>query len=207
MTTTTAGQRRARAQHEYNANLRECPGHEVLATLSDKWVTLVLSALADGPLRHSELRRTVAGATQKMLTQTLRKLEREGLVSRTVDSAVPPRVDYALPFVSIGSSGSRPDGVVEAEEAAHVEVALDLHGDVVERDPELHGPEPVGDDLAGQQPVLAGQRGRLVHDDRVPADPAGRNGQRGGEPGHPAGTASSFSNGCTPTCSGGRVRS
>jgi DNA-binding HxlR family transcriptional regulator len=96
MTTTTADQRRARAQHEYNANLRECPGHEVLATLSDKWVTLVLSALADGALRHSELRRTVAGATQKMLTQTLRKLEREGLVSRTVDSAVPPRVDYAL---------------------------------------------------------------------------------------------------------------
>ena len=84
MTTQTAAQRRAQAGREYNANLRECPGHEVLATLSDRWVTLVLSALADGPLRHSELRRTVAGATQKMLTQTLRKLEREGLVSRTV---------------------------------------------------------------------------------------------------------------------------
>jgi DNA-binding HxlR family transcriptional regulator len=96
MTTRTAGQRRAQAQHEYNANLRECPGHEVLATLSDKWVTLVLSALAEGPQRHSDLRRTVAGATQKMLTQTLRKLEREGLVSRTVGSTVPARVDYAL---------------------------------------------------------------------------------------------------------------
>jgi DNA-binding HxlR family transcriptional regulator len=96
MTTQTAAQRRAQAGREYNANLRECPGHEVLATLSDRWVTLVLSALADGPLRHSELRRTVAGATQKMLTQTLRKLEREGLVSRTVAATVPPRVDYAL---------------------------------------------------------------------------------------------------------------
>ncbi len=96
MTTRTAAQSRAEAQREYNANLRECPGHEVLATLSDKWVTLVLSALAEGPRRHSELRRTVAGATQKMLTQTLRKLEREGLVSRTVGVGDPPRVDYAL---------------------------------------------------------------------------------------------------------------
>ncbi|WP_214405252.1 winged helix-turn-helix transcriptional regulator [Pseudonocardia lacus] len=96
MTTQTAARRRELATREYNANLRECPGHEVLATLSDRWVTLVLSALADGPLRHSELRRTVAGATQKMLTQTLRKLEREGLVSRTVAGTVPPRVDYAL---------------------------------------------------------------------------------------------------------------
>jgi DNA-binding HxlR family transcriptional regulator len=68
----------------------------VLAALSDKWVTLVVSALADGPLRHSELARTVAGATQKMLTQTLRKLERDGLVTRTVTPAVPPRVDYEL---------------------------------------------------------------------------------------------------------------
>jgi DNA-binding HxlR family transcriptional regulator len=68
----------------------------VLAALSDKWVTLIVSALADGPLRHSELARTVAGATQKMLTQTLRRLERDGLVTRTVTGTVPPRVDYGL---------------------------------------------------------------------------------------------------------------
>jgi DNA-binding HxlR family transcriptional regulator len=96
MTTQTAAQLRAQAGREYNACLRECPGHEVLATLSNRWVTLVLTALADGPQRHSDLRRIVAGATQKMLTQTLRKLEREGLVSRTVTATVPPRVDYAL---------------------------------------------------------------------------------------------------------------
>ena len=96
MPTTTAAERRARERHEYNANLAECPGHELLGTLSDKWVTLVISALAEGPLRHSELARTVAGASQKMLTQTLRKLERDGLVERTVTATVPVRVDYAL---------------------------------------------------------------------------------------------------------------
>jgi DNA-binding HxlR family transcriptional regulator len=96
MTTAGAAQRRETARREYNANLAECPGHEVLATLSDKWVTLIVSALAAGPLRHGELARIVAGATQKMLTQTLRTLERDGLVTRTVTGTVPPRVDYEL---------------------------------------------------------------------------------------------------------------
>ncbi len=96
MATASAADRRENDRRDYNANLAGCPGHEVLAALSDKWVTLVVSALADGPLRHSELARVVAGATQKMLTQTLRKLERDGLVARTVTPAVPPRVDYEL---------------------------------------------------------------------------------------------------------------
>jgi DNA-binding HxlR family transcriptional regulator len=92
----TAEMQRAQARSEYNANLAECPGHQLLATLSDKWVTLVLAALADGPLRYSELSRTVAGATQKMLTQTLKKLERDGLINRTVTPSVPVRTDYEL---------------------------------------------------------------------------------------------------------------
>ncbi|GAA5176996.1 helix-turn-helix domain-containing protein [Rugosimonospora acidiphila] len=96
MATISAAEKREISRREYNANLAECPGHEVLATLSDKWVTLVISALADGPLRHSEVARIVAGASQKMLTQTLRKLERDGLVERSVTAAVPPRVDYEL---------------------------------------------------------------------------------------------------------------
>ncbi|MET8324306.1 helix-turn-helix domain-containing protein [Micromonospora sp. NPDC005189] len=96
MATMTAGERREQERRRYNAFLAECPGHELLATLSDKWLTLVVSALADGPLRHSELARTVAGASQKMLTQTLRKLERDGLVSRSVTAGVPARVDYRL---------------------------------------------------------------------------------------------------------------
>lgn len=96
MPTTTAAQRREAVRREYNADLAACPGHELLGTLSDKWVTLVISALADGPRRHAELAGIVAGATQKMLTQTLRKLERDGLVGRTVTPSVPARVDYEL---------------------------------------------------------------------------------------------------------------
>jgi len=92
----TAATRRELDRHEYNANLRECPGHQLLATLSDKWVMLVLSALADGPQRYSELSRTIAGASQKMLTQTLRTLERDGLISREVTPSVLVRVDYEL---------------------------------------------------------------------------------------------------------------
>ena len=94
--TKTAAQRRDEGRQRYNANLKECPGHQLLATLSDKWVTLVLDALADGPLRYNELGRIVAGASQKMLTQTLRTLERDGLVSRAVTPTVPVRVDYEL---------------------------------------------------------------------------------------------------------------
>jgi len=59
-------------------------------------VTLVLTALADAPRRYSELSRTIAGVSQKMLTQTLRMLERDGLVTRTITASVPVRVDYQL---------------------------------------------------------------------------------------------------------------
>jgi DNA-binding HxlR family transcriptional regulator len=95
-TTIPAARRRELERHRYNANLADCPGHELLATLSDKWVTLVLSALADGPQRYNEISRTIAGVTQKMLTQTLRKLERDGLITRSVTPSVPARVDYEL---------------------------------------------------------------------------------------------------------------
>ena len=96
MPTQAAAQRREEERERFNANLVECPGHQLLATLSDKWVTLVISALADGPLRYNELSRIVAGASQKMLTQTLRKLERDGFVTRTITPTVPVRVDYEL---------------------------------------------------------------------------------------------------------------
>ncbi len=96
MATMSAADRREAERRDYNANLAECPGHDLLATLSDKWLTLVVAALADGPRRYSELSRTVAGASQKMLTQTLRKMERDGLVRRRVTAAVPVRVDYEL---------------------------------------------------------------------------------------------------------------
>jgi DNA-binding HxlR family transcriptional regulator len=96
MPTRTAAQRRAESATAYNAFLAACPTRRLLDTISDKWVTLILAALADGPQRYSELRRHIAGVSQKMLTQTLRSLERSGLVSRSVTASVPVRVDYEL---------------------------------------------------------------------------------------------------------------
>lgn len=74
----------------------DCPTRQVLDRIGDKWTTLVLLLLEDGPRRFSELRRSIVGISQKMLTQTLRSLERDGLVSRTIYAEVPPRVEYAL---------------------------------------------------------------------------------------------------------------
>src|SRR6266702_2802581 len=69
---------------------------QVLDLLSEKWTALILYALAFGVKRHGELKREIKGISQKMLTRTLRNLERDGLVKRTVYHVVPPRVEYAL---------------------------------------------------------------------------------------------------------------
>jgi DNA-binding HxlR family transcriptional regulator len=69
---------------------------DVLARVGDKWSVLVVSRLGEGPLRFNELRRSIGGISQRMLTLTLRGLERDGLISRTVFPTIPPRVDYAL---------------------------------------------------------------------------------------------------------------
>ena len=96
MPTMTAAQRRAAQKADYDVFLAECPSRQLLDRLSDKWVTLVMVALEDGPRRYSQLSRTIAGVSQKMLTQTLRTLERDGLVTRTVTASVPVTVTYEL---------------------------------------------------------------------------------------------------------------
>ena len=74
-----------------------CPlVRDVLTRVGDKWSVLIVTALGDGSLRFSELKRKVSGISQRMLTRTLRNLERDGLVSRKVYPTVPPRVDYQL---------------------------------------------------------------------------------------------------------------
>jgi DNA-binding HxlR family transcriptional regulator len=73
-----------------------CPSRRLLDRIGDRWSVLVLLALADGPRRFSQLRVRVEGVSQKMLTQTLRALERDGLLDRTVFAEVPPRVQYEL---------------------------------------------------------------------------------------------------------------
>jgi DNA-binding HxlR family transcriptional regulator len=68
----------------------------ILQRVGDKWTVLVVSTLGKGPMRFNELRHAVGGISQKMLTTTLRSLERDGFVTRTVFPTIPPRVDYEL---------------------------------------------------------------------------------------------------------------
>lgn len=77
----------------YNGN---CPTRQVLDRIGDKWTVLVIGLLEGRPKRFSELQRSIIGISHKMLTQTLRNLERDGLVQRTLYPEVPPRVEYAL---------------------------------------------------------------------------------------------------------------
>src|SRR5215204_1648884 len=75
---------------------------EVLARVGDKWTVLVVTVLGAGPKRFNEIRRALGSISQRMLTMTLRGLERDGLVTRTVFTTIPPRVDYEL--TSLGHS-------------------------------------------------------------------------------------------------------
>jgi DNA-binding HxlR family transcriptional regulator len=79
---------------------------QVLARIGDKWSVLVIMLLNRGPHRFSELKRSISGVSQRMLTLTLRNLERDGLVSRTVTPSIPPRVDYEL--TDLGRSLAEP---------------------------------------------------------------------------------------------------
>src|SRR5690606_8848739 len=72
------------------------PVHEILSLVGDKWSVLIVRHLGEGTMRFNELRRSVEGISQKMLTTTLRNLERDGFVTRTVYPTIPPRVDYSL---------------------------------------------------------------------------------------------------------------
>lgn len=105
---TTRADKRAKAKMEYNAFLAVCPSRQLLDRISNKWVVLILCALggdaARDPnshvvaqaMRYSEISRALAGVSQKMLTQTLRSLERDGLLTRTVTPTVPVTVSYAM---------------------------------------------------------------------------------------------------------------
>jgi len=106
--TMSAAQRRAQARSEYNAFLAVCPSRQLLDRVADVWVVLVLCALAGDAsrepgaparpraLRYSELGRIIAGVSEKTLTQTLRSLERDGLVTRTLAPTVPVTASYEL---------------------------------------------------------------------------------------------------------------
>ncbi|MGE4522448.1 MAG: winged helix-turn-helix transcriptional regulator [Acetobacter sp.] len=83
------------AEH-YNVCAKDCPARMVFERLADKWTLLIIRVLRQGPCRFNQLRREIEGISQKALSQTLRKLERDGLVSRTAFPTVPVTVEYAL---------------------------------------------------------------------------------------------------------------
>ena len=136
MPTMTAAQQRAQAKVDYDAFLAGCPSRQLLDRISDKWVALILAALgSDGPqqpgvnrvdqprsMRYSELSRRLAGVSQKMLTQTLRSLERDGLLTRTVTPTVPVTVTYEL--TDLGLSLQRVMGGIKAWAEAHMDEVL-----------------------------------------------------------------------------------
>jgi DNA-binding HxlR family transcriptional regulator len=93
------------------------PANEVLARVGDKWTVLIVMLLGDGPQRFSELRRRIGAISQRMLTLTLRNLERDGLVTRTVTPTIPPRVDYEL--TALGQSLRAPVAALGAWAAAN----------------------------------------------------------------------------------------
>jgi DNA-binding HxlR family transcriptional regulator len=124
-----------RTRPAYLAALAACPTHRVLDRLGDRWVSLILKELAHRPMRHGELARALIGATQKMLTQTLRGLQRDGLVARSVTESVPPRVEYRLtplgrslvPVMAVVTAWAEQHiGDVDAARASYDTVAVPL---------------------------------------------------------------------------------
>ena len=102
MVTMSAAERREVESVSYEDYLRGCPTRQVVDLISKRWVSLVVCALGESevePLRYNELRRELPSVSQKMLTQTVRMLERDGVVERTVTPAVPVQVDYRLTAV------------------------------------------------------------------------------------------------------------
>jgi DNA-binding HxlR family transcriptional regulator len=85
-----------RAALETSMRTGACPVRDVLDRIGDKWSVMAITLLGDGPLRFMELKREIGLVSQRMLTRTLRALERDGLLTRTVYPTVPPRVEYEL---------------------------------------------------------------------------------------------------------------
>lgn len=107
-----------------SGDLEKCPVREVIAKIGDKWSMLIVLELSDGAKRFNQIRRNIPDISQKMLTQTLKDLQRDGLVSRTVYPTVPPAVEYQLtemgesilkPFAALLDwADSRLGGILEA---------------------------------------------------------------------------------------------
>jgi DNA-binding HxlR family transcriptional regulator len=125
----------------HDAYLRDCPSRSLLALLADKWTMLTCCALGAGPMRFGELRRRLQGISQKVLTATLREMERAGLVRRDVYPTTPPRVEYSL--TALGHTLGDPLSAIKHWAESHI--------------PEVEENQRAYDERAARQPVpLAG---------------------------------------------------
>jgi DNA-binding HxlR family transcriptional regulator len=104
-----------------------CPSRQILNRIGDTWSALIILSLADGPRRFSALAAKIGGVTPKMLTQTLRGLERDGMISRTVFAEVPPHVEYAL--TDLGRSLLGLVGALEAWADCHIDDVARARGE------------------------------------------------------------------------------
>lgn len=117
---------------EWNPYDRNCPTRQLLDRIGDRWTVLVIGTLQSGPQRFGEIARHIDGISQKMLTQTLRALEHDGLVTRTQYPQIPPRVDYEL--TEAGQSLRAPLKALEdwaKQHMASVREARDVYGGVL----------------------------------------------------------------------------
>jgi len=120
------------SDQSFNVLVQGCPSREIMQRLGDKWTPLVLLALAEGPLRFSVLRQRIGTVTPKVLTSTLRTLERDGLILRTVTAQVPVRVDYELS--PLGRSLLEPIQAIRLWSEEHVPKVLQAREDFDERE-------------------------------------------------------------------------
>ena len=101
---------------------KNCPTRHVLDRIADKYTVLVIAFLQDRPKRFNELQRMITGISQKVLTQTLRSLERDGLVTRTIYAEVPPRVEYAL--TPLGNTLTEPLAALRDWAESYIETVI-----------------------------------------------------------------------------------
>ena len=106
----------------YDPYRETCPTRQLLDRIGDQWTVLVIGCLGSGPQRYTEIARRIEGVSQKMLTQTLRALERDGIVERTVFPVVPPHVEYDL--TELGRTLQEPIRMLERWALQNIDAVL-----------------------------------------------------------------------------------
>lgn len=110
------------AKRKYNAYAAACPTRQALDRIADKWTVLVVGLLEQRPHRFGELRKGIDGISQKMLTQTLKSLELDGLIRRRVEATVPVTVEYSL--TTTGRTLAEPLDAIRRWAERHIEAVL-----------------------------------------------------------------------------------